>query len=582
MSESKTSRRIRGRAIVHLVLWLAAFAALLVATNAGFLQRIELLAGQARWVALLGYVGVWGFCVAALFLAAMQPNPWLRGAWGLLFALSAAAGSGFRHVSGSDLGVFEMVSLWAARHEAGRAADFYAGALAWPVLVILSTLVLAAFAPVPRSPFLRRWTARLGFVPLLPVLAIAGIVFIKEGGGSQALPVQVAPVSVGLVTASKIAANPLPEREPVVMEAGEGGIRNIVVLVDESIRGDFVDFTPGNAITPHLAENRGRIVDFGPAVSGGTCSHYSNAILRYAARRDDLGGPAILRDPTIWQYAHAAGYETVFIDAQSAFNKNPGKLQNFMTTGEAASIDRFYTMDETVPTPELDRRLLDILGEELASDTPKLIFADKNGAHFPYDSAYPEAERVFTPTMGATGANTSETRTQSYRNAVRWNVDLFFERLLRDEDLKDTVVIYTSDHGQVFDPDALSHCSVDDPDPREGLVPLFVVTGDEALRARFSAAARASGPRTHFSIMPTALHLLGYPHEAIVADRGPTLLDVADEPLAFSSGDIFGLFSSDVRWHEVDLDRLPLTPEHQPVRAAPKPGPDRVAANGAG
>ena len=128
--------------------------------------------------------------------------------------------------------------------------------------------------------------------------------------------------------------------------------------------------------------------------------------------------------------------------------------------------------------------------------------------------------------------------------------------------MQDTVVIYTSDHGQNFNPARLTHCTVEDPDPREGLVPLFVITGDDALRARLADAAAASrGRASHFSIMPTVLELLGYGHDDIAAIYGESLLQPNMRAPAFTTGDIFGLFAAKQRWHPIDLNRDYLEPE---------------------
>jgi len=122
------------------------------------------------------------------------------------------------------------------------------------------------------------------------------------------------------------------------------------------------------------------------------------------------------------------------------------------------------------------------------------------------------------------------------------------------------VVIYTSDHGQNFEPGRLTHCTVENPDPREGLVPLFVITDNAALRARLEkAAAESRGHGSHFAIAPTVLELLGYSHADIAKAFGPSLLDKSDRKTEFTSGDIFGLFS-DPRRHPIDLGKDYLEP----------------------
>ena len=574
-----------------LAVRLLAIAGFVFLTNPGFLQRVLLLQNQGRWSTLLFFLALWGLSMAALLIVAFHRRLWVRAIWAVVIALTTAVGFAYQHASGTEFGVFDAVSLWNARHEAGRALEFYAAQIA--VLAVVAAIGVAVLTtpPVIAIAPIQRWLSRLAWTPVLPVALIAAIIVLKEGGGSQALPSQFVPLSVGLVSAARLAANPAPEREAIRWAPGRRQARHIVMLVDESVRGDYIDWTPGNPYTPELARLQPRLIDFGHAASAGNCSHYSNALLRFAAARDRLGA-GVLTNPTIWQYAKRAGYRTVYIDAQSAFNRNPGKLQNFMTADEARDIDRLVTMPEDTPAPALDDRLLDVIVEELRSDKPVFIYANKNGAHFPYDASYPASKQPFRPTMSdaqreatrdsvekrtiATYVNAApeQTRINSYRNAVRWSVDRFFKRLFDEASLSDSVLLYTSDHGQAFDPNRLSHCTVEDPDPREGLVPLFAITSNAALRERLAAGADASrGHASHFAIAPSLFELFGYAKTDIAANYGPSLFDRNTAAPGFTSGDIFGLFSERPRWHPIDLGRDYLEPGSGP---APRHG---VSAN---
>lgn len=589
MSNNERATRLSVSRFAAYGLKIAAIAAFVVWTNEGFLQRIALLQGQGRWVTLIGFVGIWGLSLVAVLVAAFQPHRWLRLSWAVLIGLASAAGFAYHHASGSELGVFDALSLWNARHEAVRAGAFYTQELYWFAGILLAAIVAFAVPPIPHGRLMKRWLTRLAWVPAVPVAAIAAIVLVKEGGGSEVLPSQFTPLSVGLVVGSKVAAGSMPQRSkiawtwrgPFVGVAPRAaslsprsavtqapGIRRIVLLVDESVRADYIDWTPGNPYTPELAALKSRIVDFGPAASGGNCSHYSNAILRFAAPRDGLGRE-LLATPTLWQYAKKAGFRTVFVDGQAGFNRNPGKLQNFMTVDEVADIDGFHTLDGAIAPAALDDTLLDIVLKELKTDDPVLIYANKNGAHFPYDIGYPSEARLFRPTMSESPTDSSTSRIDSFRNVVRWSVDRFFKRLLDEASLKDTVIIYTSDHGQAFNPHRLTHCTVEQPDPREALVPLFVITGNEALRARLAEAAAASrGNASHFSIVPAVLELLGYGHDDIARTFGESLLYKNARPPGFTTGDIFGLFADKPRWHTIDLERDYLESDAMPAVSA--------------
>ena len=534
---------------------LGALAVFVFLTNFGFAERVALLRGSHRWGTLVPFIGVWGLSLAALLIAAFQPSRWIRAFWAGLLAFSGSIAYSYRLASGSELTVFDAISLWGARHEVNRAAQFYQRDLWWCALVFLGGLLVMLMPPVVSNGILRRWLGRLAWAPTVPIVLIGMIIFLKDGKGSEALPAQFSPVSIVAIMGEKLATSGVKERQPVVWNPAPPAIRNIVVLIDESIRADYIDWEPGNPYTPELAALKDRLIDYGPAASGGNCSHTSNAILRF------LGAPRMLvhtlqTNPTMWQYAKKAGYHTVYIDAQAGLNKDPGKLQDYMTLRETKDIDGFYALDEKTPAPQADYRLLEIVLSELKAGQPVFIYANKNGAHFPYDSTYPEGEAIFQPTMTAARSANMAARINSYRNTVRWSVDRFFRRFFDAADLSRTVLIYTSDHGQAFQEGRLTHCTVENPSPQEGLVPLFVATGDQRLRARFSEGARQSSAHgSHFSIAPSLLELMGYSEADVHRVYGASLFERNDQQPAFTSGDVLGLFSEKVRWHQIDLAR---------------------------
>ena len=184
------------------------------------------------------------------------------------------------------------------------------------------------------------------------------------------------------------------------------------------------------------------------------------------------------------------------------------------------------------------------------------IYANKNGAHFPYDHAYPASATLYHPSMTESGHDTVETRIASYRNAIAWSVDGFMDKLFRSADLGNTTLVYTADHAQKLDPKDLTHCKVEDPDPRMGLVPLLVATGDAALRAELERGAAAMrGQASHFQIAPSVLGWMGYTASDIAITYDESLTSGSARQPAFTSGDVFGLFSNGVLWNPVDTAR---------------------------
>jgi lipid A ethanolaminephosphotransferase len=217
---------------------------------------------------------------------------------------------------------------------------------------------------------------------------------------------------------------------------------------------------------------------------------------------------------------------------------------------------------------------MQVINAELAGPVPVFIYANKNGAHFPYHHGYRGDGTI--PQDATAGAKAESIRT--YINNLRWNVDHALADFLDNADLSETLVLYTSDHGQNFDPDRLTHCSVENPDPREALVPMMAMTGDAALKARLSDAAGKSFNRTsHFELVASVIDIMGYRHGGIAEAHGHSLF--AGPPAAdagFTTGDIFGLFRSQVRWNAIDLSADYL--ENEARNLAPSTTPVNVSA----
>jgi glucan phosphoethanolaminetransferase (alkaline phosphatase superfamily) len=534
--------------MLSLLIKAAGLGLVVLVSNAGFAGRIQLLAEQGRPFAIAVFVALWALSLAALAVAALWPRWIVRLAWGVPIALGTAASFAYQTVQGSELFVFDILNLWAARHEIDRAAAANTTAAIEAGALFAVTLALILLPPARGLwPFGRDtgWRRSIALLPALPVALIAAIIWMQSGKGSQGLPRQFAPVSMAMIAAQKLALGPAIARDPVRIDAGQPLSEAIVLMVDESIRADHVSFAPGNAVTPRLAGQANRFIDFGPAVSGGNCSHISNALLRFAVDRRDLFASA-RQSPTLWDYARAAGYRTVFIDGQSGHIRDAGKLQNYMTGVEAAAIDRFYTMPDGLPAHDLDDRVAAIALAELREGGRVFIYANKNGAHFPYVESVPPAARDgLRPSPG------EDPRRPAYDAAIAWEVDRVMSDFAAAAPLGKAVMLYTSDHGQVIEPGRATHCSTGDSvSVEEGLVPLAVATDDPTLAAAFrDGAGRLAGHASHFEIAPTLLRLMGYRPQDVARRYAGSLFEAPTWAPAFVSGDIFGLFAATPEWH---------------------------------
>jgi glucan phosphoethanolaminetransferase (alkaline phosphatase superfamily) len=345
---------------------LALVACVVALTNKEVPQRVELLLFQDRPGALIVTAAFWGLALLSLLAILVHTNSYVRLFWAVVVSVSGAVAWGFQDAAKLELSIFDFLSFWEARHEVGRAAALYGQSFIWAGVIACAGIFAFALPFVSNAVGEQRFKRITAIFPILPVIAIAALVYEKQGQGYFAMPKQFSQVSLAGLTAVKIGLNAPKPREALALKPkSQGNSEKILFLVDESIRPDYLDTLPGNQQTPGFASFAQYMVDFGPAASGGICSNYSNAILRFAAARSDLGSK-INTNPTLWQYAKAAGYRTVYIDAQAGNVKNSSQLQNFMTLDELQYVDQVYRMSDVEPR-DADFQLLDILEKELSA-----------------------------------------------------------------------------------------------------------------------------------------------------------------------------------------------------------------------
>jgi lipid A ethanolaminephosphotransferase len=330
-----------------------------------------------------------------------------------------------------------------------------------------------------------------------------------------------------------------PPVKPSAVNIGNAGspLNKVVFIMDESIRGDYTTLgNPAIDTTPYLAGLGEILTNFGVALSGHNCSGYSRYILRYGARAEDL--PRALQNglnlpgPNIWQFAKSAGLRTVYIDGFSS----QLRLHSGMSLRETTLIDEYVRIPAALPH-DRDVIVSECLRRALADPAPAFIYVDKYGIHVPYDDKFPPGHAVF---KAPPNASYTEKFVTTYKNAVRWNVDEFFRRVLTGLDLSQVAIFYTSDHGQsLLEGDySASHCSVGANIVKgEAFVPLFSIVGNEALRNELTEASKKMlNKASHFEIFPTLLATFGFDRAAVRAIYGAGLFGEPSKQRRFLSG----------------------------------------------
>ncbi|MDH1655878.1 sulfatase-like hydrolase/transferase [Pseudomonas mosselii] len=524
--------------LLLLLVYLASF-------HAYYRERIEAL---GIGLPLVLYLGVFALLALALLLTAFTRPGWLRWALALAFTISAIFLDAYNRITDAYLTYSAFVSMVYAGAFVQEALQQYHYAITLAAARALLLLFGLGLRPGP-TPWLPRLLPPVA--PVLGLLVLIAILFVRAGEGARGLPVMYTPLAYLSLFGYETLHDHVGPRQPVSLaQSGPAMARDIVLLIDESISGNYLDLNTPAGVTSHLAQAQPgvSIVNFGYAASIANCSADTNVTLRYGGTRGDY-----LRinstQPSIWQYAKHAGLGTVYIDGQ----RTGGNLQNLMTETEKRDIDQFIQFDDT-PVVQRDMAALERLVALLKDGKPQLIVVNKVGAHFPVHDKYPDDFLKYQPALprgryvdiADTGTRDGfDGRPQdwvlyrnAYQNTVLWNVGEFFRRLFAEGDLSQAVVLYTSDHGQDLhergNPGLNTHCD-SDPVPEEGLVPLVVIQG-EGLRtldwqAHLPANRNAS---SHYNLFPTLLKLMGYDGTAVSALYGRSLDMPTDDPFTFN------------------------------------------------
>jgi len=551
-----------GTGSLALSVKLLLFLAFVTVTNYGAWSRLETLASSLAKA--LAFLALWGVSVVALFCIAFSTRRLWRYVWSTVLAVSSMVALSHSLITQTDLRLADFEQLLGLLAFTGNVVDFYAGQLLTAAAVCVIGIVALNMPPHgPRLAPRARRPAEL--LPLAPVAGIVGVLLSHGGDGVDGLPVQfTSPAFAAALGLERLLSGPEPKRTEVAIASARAGPRNVIVIMDESVRGDLLDLNRPGGMYSGLLAHSAAMANFGIASSIANCSAASNAAFRYGVDRQTPMAD-LQTKPSIWQYAKKAGYRTVYIDGQ----RHNGRLQNLMTGAERAQIDEHIQLPSATPPRERDMQIARVLrGIIQDSRQPVFAYVNKMGVHFPYEGKYPP-ERALLPVLARTTlgernkpqAEDSATHVSfrnAYLNALAWNVGNFFDTLLADLDLSETVIVYTSDHGQNLHEDGspgyATHCTTAKSPPPEGIVPLVVLTRIPAVLATMREAAQKNRDRvSQFSVFPSVLALLGYLPQDIArsaSSEPPLEADPAPGQQRFASI-FFARFGRPPMWNSI-------------------------------
>jgi len=519
-----------------LVVGLALILLLLDPYLTDFPSQLAVLWRRLRYARVLVTLGVEAMCLLTLALGVLHRRLAVR--WlviGLLVSICAAHAA-YAGVIKHPAQLFDFQMMGQETAQATSALRLYRD-LWVPRLLLTGGLLLAVCAVAARLVPLR---PSRGFFFLLPTVFVAVWV---TAPSAESLPV-LYPSFFAVPTMAlrnvmfRLGSGP---REPVRLAVADGTERPrfIIYIVDESVRGDVLSLNGASAdTTPFL--RRTELFNFGVSSAVANCSANSNVILRNGLTvLPDAAGRAF-RTPNLFQYGHAAGYRTVYLEGQ----RLGGVLQNYLTRYDMQHVDDFEWMVERRPCERSgDCFIVEKIVETLRRGAPALIYAVKMGAHVPYQERYPRERQPFAPALAPDEGMVDRQRTlNSYYDALRWNVDDFFADLLPQIADQSYVLVYTSDHGEnIFENGyVVTHCTERNAAPTEANVPLFALSTHPATRAALKAAVAHRADRaSDYDIFPTLLEVMGYPWAPVRTLYGPSLYDKEVRTRRFFVGSIF-------------------------------------------
>ncbi|MDH5424044.1 MAG: sulfatase-like hydrolase/transferase [Gammaproteobacteria bacterium] len=495
-------------------------------------SRIDLL-----WHNFGGLTGIflflliWFICVASFVFLCFSKNTFIKYLFVVLILLATALDIIYGYVSHSHLNYDSFAILLEARNNLSDAISFYLIYILKSLFIISLGLFAIFFKSKSFSTFdVNKSHDALILHPLsklliffMPIAVIFSLSVVRGGYGTDGLPSQYRLLGLyPLISINNYVSSKFIRSTPPEISTSEKKL-NIVLVMDESVRGDYLDINVYKGITPYLYNNRDKVINFGLALSSSNCSSGSNYIMRTGASPFNFQ-KSIVSNPLIWDYARNAGYESHYLEIQ----ESEGKLNNKMTLSEKNKIENFKYFTG-VSRLDKDLKSIDYIKSQISRGDNSFIYVQRAGVHFPYEGSYDLRRAKYHPHMGFDiKVKSKETMVNSYKNAIAYSVDLYFKKLFNDLDLKNTLIIYTSDHGQnLYDNKTwLTHCSVENTSRYEVTVPLMIITENQEIRKQFEKSAIFNKNKTsHYNIIPTILELMGYEKEYINANHYSGLLD---------------------------------------------------------
>lgn len=441
------------------------------------------------------------FGASLFFFAALTSAKRWRILYLILFILSILTEYGYCYAMGRfSLPQDFMIGFQALDINLIRSAavSFLGGRYESIAPIVLFSILLTFF------PGSRNWGPKQFVLVLLSLILLFSLIYPFSRGTYPTLSISASWRTLTF-TGWKVIGTYRGERERVAYTAVEKPDTNIVFVIDESVRCDHLSLNGYERdTTPYLKELRdqGILFNWGNASAGGTVSLTSNVLLAAGTTRLPDPDQTYLKEPTIFQYAKAAGYETYLVDAQM---NNLWQLKQ----SDLADVDHWFTASQFQVSGKeyVDFEVAKTINNLLKGDPGKFIWINKMGVHFHYAKHYPpESARWPAEPYSQYDPSQAQLIRDNYDSALAFNIDSFFKHLLEGNILTNTAIVYTSDHGQTLTENGATWPHNGN-SRSEACVPLFIIS-------QSNLEVDTSYPASHFNLFPTLLDLMNIPQQA--------------------------------------------------------------------
>ena len=502
----------------------------------------------------LAFTGTYILCLGSLFLLQVHASRLVRfSTYGLILA-TVGVFYGFSSVSTRGFTVTEATIVRVEAAYWSEAVRFHFADYAPMLGAVCLGIAMIELLVLPRLP--RPRTLWVGLAPLIAGACCYQLLLVTDAKVDR-FPI---PFRVTILTAyvyNHESVDVGRRDEPTLSPTSDPLADHIVLLLDESIRGDMLSLNGGSLpTTPYLESIQERLFNYGVASAIANLSAPANIILQSGLKPEELPDLDMrsMKNPNLFAHTARAGFYNVLINAQNALSRPP----NFMTDRDVEALDEYLQIREIEPglmNHEPDSRIPGILHRIIAQNQRSFSYVIKDGAHFPYTNRFPEEERVFRAEqfMDAHDAATAETVAE-YVNTIRYSTDHFMQVLvpILEATGKNVLVIYTSDHGQSLFEEKdergkkiRGHGHHVDPPIEQAIIPLFLLPFGETTRL---ALARRYAPElidrvSAYELFSTFLVMAGYDEDEVAGRYGHSIFDRnADrEDRTFVSGNHFGV-----------------------------------------